>query len=174
MKKYKTIIADPPWRYGDRLSPKHGRITYETMSVEEIKALQVNDIAEDGCHLYLWVTNSFIKQGFEILEAWGFTYKTIITWIKPNYLGLGHYWRNNTEHCLFATKGKSKVRRKDMWNVFIAPKRKHSAKPVEFMGCVEEMSEKPRLEMFSRCKRDGWDSWGNEIDSDIEIELNNI
>lgn len=168
--KYNTIVIDPPWKYNDRLSSKHGRTPYPVLGLDEIKKLPISRLANDGCHLYLWTTNSFIKQAFELVEHWNFNYKTMITWIKPNYLGLGHYWRNNTEHCLFCTKGNSKVLRNDMWNVFIAPKRKHSAKPPEFMGCVEEMSQSPRLELFSRSKRAGWDVWGNEVNSDIILE----
>ncbi len=139
------------------------------MELENIKSLPINKLAANNCHLYLWATNSFIREAFELLDAWGFKYKTMITWVKPNGLGLGYYWRNNTEHCLFAIKGKGKVMRNDMWNVVIAPRRKHSEKPPEFMDCVEEMSRAPRLEMFSRSKRKGWDVWGNEVKSKIQI-----
>lgn len=173
MKRYKTILADPPWQYKDKASPKHGRCPYPTMPLKEIINLKVKEIAEEQSHLYLWVTNSFMEDGFKVLRAWGFEPKTIITWFKPNYLGLGHYWRNNTEHCLFGVRGGCKTIRKDIWNAIVAPKRNHSAKPIEFYGLVEEMSEAPRIELFCRSKRIGWDSWGNEIKSDIILIKNN-
>jgi len=169
-KKYRTIVVDPPWKYKDRLPPKHGRIQYKLMDIEKIKSLPINKLAANNCHLYLWVTNAFIRQAFEVLDAWDFKYKTMITWIKPNGLGLGHYWRNNTEHCLFAIKGEKKVLRNDMWNIIIAPRRKHSEKPPEFMACVEEMSPRPRLELFSRNKRKGWHVWGDEVKCNIDLQ----
>ncbi len=171
LRKYKTIVIDPPWEYKDKLSPKHGRVPYKVMDMNQLKALPVGQLAANNSHLYLWTTNAFIKEAFDLLESWGFKYKTMITWIKPNGLGLGYYWRNNTEHCLFAVKGRKKVKRNDMWNIVIAPRRKHSEKPPELMACVEEMSPWPRLEMFSRSKRNGWDVWGDEVDSDITLEI---
>lgn len=170
-RKYKTIVIDPPWKYKNRLPPKHGRIPYRVMTLGQIKSLPVDQLAAKNCHLYLWATNAFIREAFELLDAWGFQYKTTVTWIKPNNLGLGYYWRNNTEHCLFAVKGKMNVKRHDMWNIIIAPRRKHSEKPVEFMCLVEEMSPGPRLEMFSRTKRRGWDVWGNEVKSDVVVQI---
>lgn len=169
-KKFKTIVIDPPWKYKDKLSVKHGRVPYMVMGIEAITSLPINRLAATNCHLYLWTTNAFIREAFALLDAWGFSYKTMITWVKPNALGSGYYWRNNTEHCLFAVKGRRKVMRNDMWNVIIAPRRKHSEKPPEFMGCVEEMSPKPRLEIFSRKKRTGWSVWGDEVKSDIQID----
>jgi N6-adenosine-specific RNA methylase IME4 len=167
--KYKTILIDPPWSYSDKLSPRHGRCPYPVMSMDSILRMPIPNLSDEGCHIYLWTTNSFLHDAFHLLKAWGYNYKTAITWFKPNYLGLGHYWRNNTEHCLFATYGKSQVLRKDIWNAIVAPKRNHSSKPIEFYGLVEEMSPQPRLEIFARSKREGWDVWGNEVESDIQL-----
>jgi len=169
-KRYKTIVVDPPWKYKDRLPPRHGRAPYKFMDLDKIKKLPIAKLAAKRCHLYLWTTNAFIKQAFEVLKAWGFAYKTLITWIKPCGLGLGYYWRNNTEHCLFAIKGRMKVKRNDIWNIIIAPRRKHSEKPIEFFGLVEEMSPKPRLEIFSRNNRKAWDVWGDEIKSNVRLK----
>ena len=145
--KYKTIVVDPP----------------KLMDVKKLKLLPIKKLAADNSHLYLWTSNEFIKEAFELLDSWGFTYKTMITWVKPDCLGSGHYWKDNTEHCLFAIKGKKDVSRNDLWNVIIAPKREHSAKPPEFMACVEEMSPWPRLDYFGGSNRKNWRVWDNEV-----------
>ena len=167
-KHYSTILADPPWDVDQR--GNYGAIKhYELMSVEEIKAMPVADLATTDAHLYLWVTNGTMPHGFDVLEAWGFRFRSIFTWIKPK-LGLGNYLRNSTEHVLFATRGKAPVlfKAQPSWGFF--PMQEHSHKPEEFHKIIERMSPGPYLELFARRRQPGcWDVWGNEIESDIEI-----
>lgn len=178
-KKYKTILADPPWNMRltglyqiRKLRPS--KLVYPLMTTDEIKKLPVAKIADVGCHLWLWVTNSHLREGFEVMEAWGFKYLAPITWVKPS--GLGNYFIHRTQHLLFGYKDKcifSKERYKP--TVFMAKTGKHSQKPNESYELIESISEPPRIELFARQKRqtlfgEDWDVWGNEVESDIEIE----
>jgi N6-adenosine-specific RNA methylase IME4 len=183
MKKYKTIIADPPWKYGAWMKgseksvlPKvHNEksipMPYQTMSVEEIKALNVSNLADENCELYLWTTQKYLPDAFEVLKNWGFKYCQTITWCKtPMGKGQGGVFCPTTEFLLLGRKGKMpKVERIDTtwWNV--KRQKKHSKKPEFFQDLIEKVSEYPRLEMFARRKREGWDSWGNEVESDITL-----
>ena len=174
MKKYLTILADPPWHQGmtglyqtRKLRPAH--LVYPTMPVEEIKEMPVNDLAEISCHLWLWVTNAFLRAGFEIMESWGFKYLAPITWVKPS--GCGNYFVHRTQHLLFGYKERcffNKERYKPTVLITGSP-RGHSIKPEESYQLIESISDEPRLELFARQKRDGWDCWGNEVESDIEL-----
>lgn len=159
---YRTIVADPPWKYGNTATRGSAEDHYPTMPVEDICALPVGEwTAGDGCHLYLWTTNNFLREAFQVVEAWGFEYKTCLTWVKRQ-IGLGNYFRSRTEHVLFCTSGSVPTARRDVANVIEAPRGRHSRKPDCFMDLVEEMSPAPRLEMFSRRRRLGWSTWGNE------------
>jgi N6-adenosine-specific RNA methylase IME4 len=131
------------------------------MSKEQLLALPLPDLADDDCHLYLWITNRSLPKGFELMERWGFRYVTAITWAKPHF-GMGNYFRGQTEHVLFGVKGSQPLKRKDVGTLFSAPRgpNGHSSKPVEFYELVETCSPGPYLEMFSRCNRDGWKAWG--------------
>jgi N6-adenosine-specific RNA methylase IME4 len=175
---YRTIVADPPWRYrvsaGITTRTSHGTAcaedNYPTMTNAEIMALPVRDLAADNAHLYVWVTNPKLYGDKDritprdIVEAWGFQYITLLTWIKkPGALGMGFYFRGETEHVVFAKRGDAPIptsQREVNW--FFAAKRRHSEKPDSFMDMVERVSPAPRLEMFSRRARLGWDTWGNE------------
>jgi N6-adenosine-specific RNA methylase IME4 len=159
---YPTIVSDPPWSYRDTLGPRGAGHHYPTMTLADLCALPVFSWARPDAHLYLWVTNSHLREGLDLVKAWGFEYKTMLTWIKSGSLGLGHYYRVNTEHCLFAVRGRLDVLRHDVRNHFTAPIGKHSSKPEAFYDLVEQMSPAPRLEMFARHQRLGWDTWGNE------------
>jgi len=142
------------------------------MTLEEIKSLPVNEITDDTAHLYLWVPNALLKEGLEVLEAWGFTYKTNIVWYKvrkdggPDRRGVGFYFRNVTELVLFGVKGTMRTldpgRR--MPNIIVAPKTVHSRKPDEIYRIIELCSPGPYIELFARCKRREWVAWGNEVD----------
>ena len=157
---FPTILIDPPWRYSNTSTRGAAEDHYPTMSMTELAALKV-PAAEDA-HLYLWVTNSFMREGFDLIDAWGFTYKTVLTWCKPS-IGLGNYFRNNTEHVLFSVKGKLPTNVNNVGTWFAAGKTKHSAKPQSFYDLVEKASPGPYLEMFARSRRLGdWSVWGNE------------
>ena len=176
-KRYKTIVADPPWKYGvwgvgskkSVFSKKYNEneipIPYETMSVEEIKALDVASLADENCELYLWTTQKYLPDAFEVLKAWGFKYCQTLTWCKtPMGTGQGGVFCPTTEFLLLGRKGKMpKVTRIDTtwWNVKRTSK--HSKKPDFFQDLIETVSDAPRLELFARRKRINWDVWGNEV-----------
>jgi len=183
-RQYRTVLADPPWPYDDNCAGdgRGAESHYETMSVEQIAALggMVNTVTDAHSHLYLWTTNSFIDEAFDVVRSWGFTPKTVITWVKTKqtpkgfpherdepadvepYMGMGHYYRNSTEHCVFATKSNFSVERSDVRTHFYAARTDHSSKPQKFYDLVETQSEGPFLEMFARAEREGWYNWGKE------------
>ena len=179
--KYRTIVVDPPWAYNDTLGYKRGSAqfytgqkaatpraaaaNYDTLACGEISRLPVADWADVDAHLYLWTTNSFIVQGHELVTAWGFQYKTMLTWVKPQ-IGMGHYYRNNTEHILFAVRGKLGVLRHDVPTAFTANRGKHSEKPAAFYDMVESMSPGPYLDVFARKLRFNWSGWGDGLGAD--------
>ena len=156
---FRTIVADPPWQYGNKATRGAAEDHYSTMTVENICELEVN--AADDAHLYLWTTNGFLNESFDVVKAWGFTYKTCLTWVKPQ-IGLGNYFRSSTEHILFGVRGKLPIEDRTLRNWFEAPRGKHSAKPDSFYDLVEKASPGPYLEMFARRRRFGWESWGDE------------
>lgn len=166
-RRYKTILVDPPW---DVLQRGHYGASehYSLMSLEQIRALPVSELAEEDAHLWLWVTNATLRHGFEVMDAWGFTYRSPLTWMKPR-LQLGQYLRNMTEHLLFGTRGRAPVNFRAQPTWFIAPVQEHSHKPEEQFAIIERVSKGPYLELFARRRQPGWDAWGNEIDSDVMI-----
>ena len=180
-RKYRTIYADPPWQFQNRtgkVAPEHKRLNrYATLKLDEIKALPVHEVADDKCHLYLWVPNALLPDGLEVMKAWGFEYKTNIVWEKirkdgmPDGRGVGFYFRNVTEVLLFGVKGdhnRTLEAGRSQVNLIRAIKREHSRKPDEFIHLIENCSSAPFLEMFARGNRDGWDMWGNQANNDYE------
>lgn len=173
---YKTIYADPPWneRGAGKIKRGAGR-HYELMKTEEI--VDMKDFVEglmhpEGCHLYLWTTNNFLKDGLRVMEEWGFEYITTITWMKKG-MGLGQYYRGLTEHCLFgATPERLPYRelpsgkRAQGKTGFIEEKGEHSEKPEQMRRWIEEVSHPPRIELFAREKYEEWDTWGKEAPND--------
>jgi N6-adenosine-specific RNA methylase IME4 len=165
--KYATILADPPWdveQKGARGAVQH----YSLMTLDRIKAMPVPDLTEENAHCWLWVTNASLEHGFDVLRAWGFTPRSIFSWIKPR-MGLGVYLRNATEHVLLGTKGKAPILFNAQMNWGFFPLQDHSHKPEELYAIIERCSPKPYLELFARRRQTGFDVWGNEIDSDIDI-----
>lgn len=166
---YKAILVDPPWAYTDQGSRVSTNRHYPTLSVETLATLPLAELAApDGCHLYLWVTNSFMRDAFTLLAAWGFQEKTIITWVKEsragkiNY-GFGHYFRNATEHIIFAVRGNLPTLCNDQPNVLFSGRGRHSQKPESAHRLIERMSPPPYLELFGRKRRHDWVVWGNEL-----------
>jgi N6-adenosine-specific RNA methylase IME4 len=168
--KYRTVVADPPWRYPGpgghlRTSAAHrpGRTAknllgasstarYGDMSLEELARLRIP--TEDDAHLYLWTTNTFMVEAHDLARAWGFEPKTILTWVKTK-LGLGTYFRNSTEHVVFAVRGSLPTNARDIRTSFGASSGAHSAKPDAFYDLVEQASPGPYLELFARRARSG-------------------
>lgn len=170
--KFKTILADPPWPISLTYRP-HTASPYSTMSLNHIEAMDVANISDDESHLYLWIPNSMIQDGLNVMKKWGFTYKTNLIWHKikkdmsTDGSGLGHYFRNATEILLFGTRGKNPRTlppARSLSNVISAPKTGHSRKPHAFYDLIEQSSPPPYLELFARNRRDQWTSWGNETD----------
>jgi N6-adenosine-specific RNA methylase IME4 len=167
-KRYGVIYADPPWKYevfnedtgSDRLASNH----YPLMNLEEIKNLKMP--AADDCVLFLWATVPLLPQGLEVMEAWGFRYRSNFVWVKHK-IGLGHWNRNKHEHLLVGARGSipaPAMGGNKSESVIVAPSTKHSEKPPVVRKMIEEMFPSlPRLEMFSRGRWDGWDVWGPEI-----------
>jgi len=175
--KFSTILADPPWQFQNRtgkMAPEHKRLSrYPTMSLKEIRELPVEAIVNDAAHLYLWVPNALLAYGLQVMEHWGFTYKTNLIWYKirkdggPDRRGVGFYFRNVTEIILFGVRGKN-VRTlqpgRSQENIISTRKREHSRKPDEQYDIIESCSWGPFLELFARGPRKGWASWGNQAD----------
>jgi N6-adenosine-specific RNA methylase IME4 len=174
--RFGTLLADPPWRFANRsgkVAPEHRRLSrYDTLTVPEICAVPVGDVAAPQSHLYLWVPNALVAEGLEVMRAWGFTYKANLVWHKirkdggSDGRGVGFYFRNVTELVLFGVRGQLRTlgpgRRQT--NLLATRKREHSRKPEELYPVVEACSPGPRLELFARYPRGGWQTWGLEAD----------
>jgi N6-adenosine-specific RNA methylase IME4 len=169
-RRFNTILADPPWDLQQKRSwgaDQH----YSAMSLERLKAMPVRDLARSDSHLWLWVTNATLRDGYDVAEAWGFTVRSPLTWIKFK-LGLGWYLRNATEHLLFAARGNASVNFRAQPTWFNAPVQDYSRKPDEQYAIIERISDGPYLELFARRRPPSlraWSVWGSQIDSDISI-----
>lgn len=179
MRKYSVIYADPPWSYKDKaLAGKRGAACkYKTMEGEALRQLPINQITEKDCVLFIWVTMPKLNEVFPLIESWGFEYKTVaFTWVKRNkkssswFWGMGRWTRANAEVCLLATKGNPKRISAAVHSVVDEPIGIHSQKPNEVRTrIVQLMGDLSRIELFAREKTDGWDVWGNEVQSDIVL-----
>ena len=159
--QFTTIVSDPPWQYDNRSTRNAAAKHYETLTVEDLCDLPVEANATEDAHLYLWTTNAFLRDAFAVMEAWGFTYKAHLVWVKPQ-MGMGNYFRISHEHVLFGVRGKLPTQTKNTMSWFQADRTRHSAKPEAFLDLVENSSPGPYLDMFSRARRFGWTSWGEE------------
>jgi N6-adenosine-specific RNA methylase IME4 len=179
--RFSTILADPPWRFTNRtgkMAPEHRRLSrYRTMTMEEIASLPVAQVAAPVAHLYLWVPNAMLPWGLQVMEAWGFDYKSNIIWHKlrkdggSDGRGVGFYFRNVTEMLLFGIRGKNArtlAPGRRQVNYIGSQKREHSKKPDEQYGIIESCSPGPYLELFARGARPGWAVWGNQADDSYE------
>lgn len=175
MKKYNVILADPPWSFRAWSSKGMGRSAeqhYPTMRLEDIKALPVSDLAAGDCVLFLWATFPMLKEALEVIDTWGFTYKTVaFTWVKENrkspglFWGLGYWTRANAEVCLLATRGSPKRQSAAVHQVILSPVEQHSKKPDAVRErIVALMGDVTRVELFARQETPGWDVWGNEVE----------
>ena len=170
-KKYKIILADPPWHYNDLRMINSSVIDhYDVMSNEELKKLPIPKIADENCILFLWVTMPKLNEVFDLISAWGFTYKTVaFTWIKTNkkassyFMGQGRWTRANAELCLLCTKGKPKKITNKVRQLVVSPVGEHSQKPNEVRNrIIQLVGDLPRIELFARQKIPNWDCWGND------------
>ena len=186
-KKYKTIVADPPWQV--KRGPKPGGykveggkqvwyntgtatedLAYPTMTIDEICAIPVSEWADANAHLYLWTINKYVEESYRVARAWGFKPSTMLVWAKAPLSGLGGTFINSTEYVLFCRRGTlpAKIRVKGTWwnwkRPYVNGYPCHSKKPEQFQDMVEMVSLGPYLEMFARRVRTGWSAWGNEIE----------
>ena len=171
--KFRTIVADPPWQKNQSAGGSYGGAIkyYDLMSLERVKDMPVARLADDNAHLYLWVTNSNIDEGLEVVKAWGFRYITMFHWIKPK-LGVGNYLRNASETCIFAVRGKLQPKCRNQINWLIGYPTAHSEKPREFISIVERVSPGPYLELFCRkrpASTEHWYCWGNETENGADL-----
>jgi len=179
MKKYQIIYADPPWSYNDKMSGHSFSLDHEyvTQSKNWIANLNVRGgVADSDCVLFLWAVSPLLPEAFEVMKAWGFKYKTVaFCWSKETKNGkkvsnLGRWTMGNVELCLLGVKGKPKRQTRNVKQLVIAERTKHSKKPDEVRKrIVELMGDLPRIELFAREKVEGWDVWGNEVESDIKL-----
>jgi N6-adenosine-specific RNA methylase IME4 len=163
--QFGTIYADPPWKYQNQGTRSATDNHYKTMSIEEIKALPIANLAADNAHLHLWTTNAFLFECAEIIKAWGFTYKSMIIWVKPS-MGIGNYWRVSHELLLLGVRGKCPFLNHSQLSWHQAERVGHSVKPEVFRKKIEQVSPGPRLELFARRPINGWTVWGDEISLD--------
>ena len=175
MKKYQIIYADPPWpvqKIKRACRPNQVEMDYPTMSVEDICKLPIESISEENSKLFLWTTHKFIPQTFDVMKCWGFKYQRTITWDKSNGMCLFGF-HHRTEFLLFGYRGKIEMypRRKALPTLLSYKSPRHSQKPDEIRNLVGTFGES-RIELFARQKTEGWDSWGNEVESDIELAVN--
>lgn len=182
MGKYQVIYADTPWAYRVWSKKGNGRSAeshYPTMSIEEIADLPVNELADENCALFLWVTFPLLKEIWKVIDAWGFTYKSVaFVWIKQNkkadslFWGMGYWTRANAEICILATKGSPKRYSKRVHQVIVSHIEEHSKKPEEARRRIEQlMGDVPRIELFARRETPGWDVWGNEVACSLGTEI---
>lgn len=184
---HRVIVADPPWRYDNSATRGDAQGHYQgTLSVPELTGEEpmpsgdnladlVKSWCADDAHLYLWTTAGFLREAFDVMDAWGFTYKTFLAWVKPQ-MGMGNYFRVSSELVLFGVRGKLAIEDRSIMNWFEAKRGRHSAKPQRFYDLVAKASPGPYLEMFARCDAGaslpgmcscakclrGWTTWGNE------------
>jgi N6-adenosine-specific RNA methylase IME4 len=175
-RKYGVIYADPPWSFRNWSAKGTGRNAishYDCLDFPALAALPVFDLAAENCALFLWATDPLLPRAFELIQAWGFEYKTVgFYWVKLNsaakhdadyFTGLGYWTRANPEQCLLATRGKPPRKAKDVRRLVVEKRREHSHKP----DCVRERIERlvagPYLELFARETKKGWDCWGNQV-----------
>jgi N6-adenosine-specific RNA methylase IME4 len=171
-KRFRVILADPPWKFrtwskrGLKRSPDRH---YRTMTLKQIKALPIAELAAKDAVLLLWATWPHLQQALEVIEAWGFTYKTCaFVYIKQTargglHWGTGYWTRANSEPCLLATRGHPKRKHADVHQVILAPRREHSRKPADVYERTERLLRGPYLELFARERRPRWRAWGNEL-----------
>lgn len=173
-----VIYADPPWAYKTFSDSERGTVPhrsankpYETMTREELLALPVNEIAAKDCILHLWTISSHVDQAFELAARWGFTFKSLgFIWVKTQKgnpvepkMGMGKWLRQEAEVTLLFTKGKPTRTGAGVRQVLFEPAREHSRKPDGFYDRIEELTNGPYLEMFSRSSRDGWSAMGDQV-----------
>lgn len=163
--KYSTIYADPPWPYSNTAARGAAENHYCTMSLDAICSEPVRALAAENAHLHLWTTNSFLREAFDVIRAWGFTYKSCLVWVKPQ-IGMGNYWRVSHEFLLFGVRGSLPFQDRTIRSWQLARRTVHSRKPFLFRGLIEQVSPGPYLEFYGREEQpnSGWTVYGNQVE----------
>lgn len=173
--EYGAILIDPPWAFRTfsrrrGTTPHRGSTDhYKTMPLYQICGLPVPDAAARNCALFVWTVDSHLRQTMTVLDAWEFTYKTIVfVWEKLGRngeprMGMGYWSRKQAEVCLLATRGSPRRLDKGVPQLISAPRREHSRKPDEQYARIERLVDGPYLELFARRRREGWDAWGDQL-----------
>lgn len=158
--KFSTIYADPSWPYSNTAARGAAENHYRTMTMEEIRSEPVRVLATEQAHLHLWTTNAFLREAFDIIREWGFTYQSCLVWIKPQ-IGMGNYWRVSHEFLLLGLRGDLSFQ---SWQ--LARRTVHSRKPFLFRGLIEQVSPGPYLELYGReeLPNTGWTVYGNQVE----------
>lgn len=184
MTRYRTIVADPPWDHSDGtgISAADGtaygpgcvghsitKVPYACMSVQEIANLPVDRLAESSAHLYLWTTNRYLRDAYDVAKSWGFTVTKPLVWCKAPKGFMGGAFTSSAEFCLFCRRGSLSTLARAGRQWWEWPRSTHSVKPEAFLDLVEQVSPGPYLELFARRQRLGWDTWGNEALPHVEM-----
>ena len=169
--KFGTIYADPPWQYGNQGTRASTDNHYHTMTLDDICEMPIKSLAADDSHLHLWTTNAFLFDAKRVMESWGFEYRSVFVWVKPQ-MGIGNYWRVSHEFLLLGIRGNAKrfnERNHMSWGQF--DRGRHSAKPESIRRTIERVSNGPYLELFGRKKVDGWTVFGNQVSEQQTLAL---
>ena len=163
--KFPTVYADPPWPYSNTAARGAAENHYRTMTLKEIYSEPVKDLAAHNAHLHLWTTNAFLREAFDVIQAWGFRYKSCLVWIKPQ-LGMGNYWRVSHEYLLLGIRGNLPFHDHTCRSWCMARRTLHSRKPFAFREMIEQVSPGPYLELYGREEQPntGWTVYGNQVE----------
>lgn len=173
---YQVLYVDPPWRYDNKNTGgsmvSGSAAHYPVLGMQELLDFPIEGLRAPDSVCFMWVTNPMMAEGHELLAAWGYKYKTMITWVKLGRIGMGFWFRGNTEHCLLGVRGKIKPFRSSIRNHFEVRPTKHSKKPLEMIAMIEDTCYdlNPKLEMFSTECLPGWDAWGNEVPCSVQVD----
>jgi site-specific DNA-methyltransferase (adenine-specific) len=180
MKKYQIIYADPPWKFSSKMKGSRGQYKldehYPQLSCKDICNLPIKELADENCILFIWTTDAHIPEALYVIKSWGFKYKTVgFVWNKKEKSGIqvcycGMWTMKGTELCFLATRNHPKKVKNNVRQLVEAERKGHSIKPDEVRNrIVTLMGDLPRIELFARQKTEGWDVWGNEVKSDIDL-----
>ena len=170
LEPFQTIYCDPPWRYANQATRNATSKHYPSMPFDEICGLPVEKLAGSKCLLWLWTTVAFRRQAEELIEAWGFTFRSEMIWDKIN-LGLGNFTRLQHEYLLIANRGGQRTLTRNLRSIIREKRGRHSAKPELVRRMIEINSEPPRIELFGRARVHGWTVFGNQNQSRDDEQL---
>lgn len=161
-RRFSTVYADPPWPYKNQGTRAATGNHYPSMSIEDICAEPVQQLVDEQAHLHLWTTNAFLLDAFDVIESWGFQYKSCFVWVKPQ-IGIGNYWRVSHEFLLLGVRGKLTFANRAQRSWIEEPRTQHSRKPPSVRRLIEQVSLPEYLELYGRQPVNGWSVYGNEV-----------